>query len=169
MKDTAIEDRPAAKGAYLRGPGESELRWMGETFTYFLATGKQTAGAFSLVDECAKRGESVPLHMHKDDMESFYVIDGEVIFFIGDQPGVRAGAGSFAHLPGGTVHGFRVESETARYLILTTPRHGEFYRAITLPSRPGGLPPLESIEGAKIGEAVREFGIEFVGKLPDAA
>ena len=30
--------------------------------------------------------------------------------------------------------GFRVESETARYLILTTPRHGEFYRAITLPS-----------------------------------
>jgi hypothetical protein len=99
-------------------------------------------------------------------MESFYVVDGEVTFYIGDEPGVRARAGSFVHLPGGTVHGFRIASETARYLILTTPRHGEFYRAITLPSRPGGLPPLESIDGSQIEKACREYGVEFVGPLP---
>jgi hypothetical protein len=81
---------------------------------------------------------------------------------------VLAPAGSFAHVPGGVVHGFRVESETARYLILTTPRHGEFYRAITLASRDGGLPPLESVEGAQIETAAREYGIEFVGPLPDS-
>ena len=110
---------------------------------------------------------SVPLHRHDDDMESFYVVEGEVTLYVGDQAGARLGAGSFAHVPGGTVHGFRVESETARYLILTTSRHGEFYRAITLPSRPGGLPPLESIDGAQIKAAGREYGIEFVGPLPD--
>lgn len=55
----------------------------------------------------------------------------------------------------------------ARYLILTTPRHGEFYRAITLPSRAGGLPPIESVEGARIKAACQEFGVEFVGPLPD--
>jgi quercetin dioxygenase-like cupin family protein len=153
--------------AYLHLPGESELRWMGETSTYFLATGEQTGGTFTLVDEQAKLGESVPLHLHRDDMESFYVVEGEITLYIGDQPGARAGAGSFAHLPGGTVHGFRVESETARYLILTTPRHGEFYRAITLPSRPGGLPALESIEGSQIKQASNEYGVEFVGPLPD--
>lgn len=152
---------------YLYRPGESELRWMGRTSTHFLATGDQTDGAFSLVDEQATRGESVPLHLHRDDMESFYVLEGEITLFIGDQPGVRAAAGSFAHIPGGTVHGFRIESETARYLILTTPRHGEFYRAITLASRPGGLPPLEPIEGARIKRASTEYGIEFVGPLPD--
>ncbi len=59
------------------------------------------------------------------------MLEGEITLYIGDRPGERAGAGSFAHVPGGTVHGFRVESETARYLILTTPRHGRFYRAIT--------------------------------------
>ncbi len=118
-------------GAYVFEPGGAELRWMGETSTYFLATGEATGGAFCLVDEQASRGESVPLHRHPDDMESFYVLEGELTLFIDGQPGVRAAAGSFAHLPGGTVHGFRVESETARYLILTTPRHGEFYRAIT--------------------------------------
>ncbi len=152
---------------YLYQPGESELRWMGRTSTHFLATGDQTGGAFSLVDEQASRGESVPLHLHRDDMESFYVLEGEIALYIDDQPGVRAAGGSFAHIPGGTVHGFRIESETARYLILTTPRHGEFYRAITLASRPGGLPPLESVEGSRIKQASTEYGIEFVGPLPD--
>jgi quercetin dioxygenase-like cupin family protein len=140
---------------------------MGETSTCFLASGEQTAGTFTLVDERAKRGESVPLHLHRDDMESFYVVEGEVTFYIGDQPGVRASAGSFAHLPGGTVHGFRIESETARYLIFTTPRHGQFHRAITLPSRPGRLPPLEAVNGSQIEKACEEYGIEFVGPLPE--
>jgi quercetin dioxygenase-like cupin family protein len=153
--------------AYVVKPGEAELRWMGETSTRFLATGEATDGAFCLVDEQASRGESVPLHRHPDDMESFYVLEGELTLYIDDGPGVRAPAGSFAHLPGGTVHGFRVESEKARYLILTTPRHGEFYRAITLASRPGGLPPLESVEGPQIKQAGKDFGIEFIGALPD--
>lgn len=139
---------------------------MGETSTYFLATGDETGGAFTLVDERAKRGTSVPLHLHRDDMESFYVVEGEIRFYVGDQAGVEARAGSFAHLPGGTIHGFRIESETARYLILTTPRHGEFYRAITLPSRSGGSPPLESIDGSQIEKACEEYGVEFVGPLP---
>ena len=72
-----------------------------------------------------------------------------------------------ATVPAGTVHGFRIESEIARYLILTSPRHGEFYRAITLPSRAGGQSPLEPVDGAAIGRAARQYGIEFVGPLPD--
>jgi hypothetical protein len=66
------------------------------------------------------------------------------------------------------VHGFRIESETARYLILTTPRHGDFYRAITLPSQPDGSPPAESIQGPQITAASQMYGIEFVAPLPDS-
>jgi quercetin dioxygenase-like cupin family protein len=137
---------------------------VGETLTYFLATGEQTGGAFALVDEQAKRGDSVPLHLHRDDMESFYVLEGELTLFIGeDAPRVRADratAGSFAHIPGGTVHGFRVESETARYLIFTTPRHGQFYGAITRPSQ-------GPIAGSQVRAAAQAYGVEFVGPLPD--
>ena len=98
--------------AHTSTTGDAEVRWMGETFAYFLATGEQTAGAFSLIDEQA-------------------------------------------------------ESKNARYLLLTTPRHGEFYRAIMLASRPGGLPPLESMQESQIEQACVHYGAEFVGSLPD--
>lgn len=146
---------------YVHQPGEAELRWMGETSTYFLATGEQTGGALALVDEQAVRGEAVPLHVHRGDIESFYVLEGEVAFYLGEQAPVRAGAGAFVHVPAGAVHGFRIESERARYLILTTARHGDFYRAISMPSRG------EPVTGEQIGAAAREYGIEFVGPLPD--
>jgi len=145
--------------AYLYQPGESELRWMGETSTYFLATDTLTGGAFALVDEQAKVNESVPLHKH-DDVESFYVVDGEITFYLDDQLGSRVTTGAFVHIPGGTIHGFRIESETARYLIFTTPRHGEFYRAITDPL------PEAVINDTVIEQACQKYDIEFVGPLP---
>jgi quercetin dioxygenase-like cupin family protein len=145
----------------LYNAGESEQRFMGDSSTWFLATGALTSRVFALVEERVKRGVSVPLHRHDEDMESFYVLEGEISFFLGDQPGQRASAGAFAHIPGGTIHGFRIESETARYLILTTPRHAEFYRAITVPS------PLTAVDGAVVKKACQEYGITFVGPLPD--
>jgi quercetin dioxygenase-like cupin family protein len=145
--------------AYLYQPGESELRWMGETTTYFLATDTLTGGAFTLVDEQAKAGESVPLHKH-DDVESFYLLDGEITFYLDDQSVNRAATGAFVHIPAGTIHGFRIESTTARYLIFTTSRHGEFYRAIT------GSVPDAVINDTVIEQACQKYGIEFVGPLP---
>lgn len=152
----------AAAVAYVVQPGEAELRWLGETSTYFLATGELTGGELALVDERAMHGESVPLHRHAADVESFYVLEGEVSFFLGDGPGVSGGAGTFVHVPAGEVHGFRIESDEARYLILTTAQHGEFYRAITAAER--GQP----VTGDQIQAASRRYGIEFVGPLPDA-
>ena len=119
----------AAAGAYLHLPGTAELRWLGETSTFFLADGERTGEAFALVDE-------------------------------------RAAPGSFAHVPAGEVHGFRVASEVARYLILTTPRHGRFYRAITVPGQPDGQPPQDPVDGGTIRAAAAEYGIELVGPLP---
>ena len=89
------------------------------------------------------------------------MLDGEISFFLDGRPGVRATAGAFIHIPGGTIHGFRIESEEARYLILTTPYHGEFYRAITRPE------PHTAVEDSVLEVAVRDYGIEFVGPLPD--
>ncbi len=154
-------------GAYVHRAGEAELRWMNDTSSHFLATGESTGGAFALVDEAAGRNEGVPLHVHAEDVESFYVLDGEISFFFDGASSLSAGAGSFVHVPGGVVHGFRIESDTARYLILTTPRHGDFYRAITHPAGPDGEPSTEPVDGDQIAQACREYGVEFVGPLPE--
>ena len=145
---------------YLYQPGQGELRWMGETSTRFLATGALTQQAFTMVEEKAQKGESVPLHRHSADVESFYVLEGEISFFLGNQSGQRTTAGGFVHIPAGIIHGFRIESDYARYLILTTPHHGEFYKAITLPTERA------VIEDAVLARACQEFGVEFVGPLP---
>jgi quercetin dioxygenase-like cupin family protein len=151
---------------YAHRSGEAELRWFGRTSTWFLADGESTGGEFALVDERATQGESVPLHRH-DDIESFYVIEGELTVFVGEQE-TRLGPGGFAHVPAGAVHGFRIESETARYLLLTTARHGDFYRAITVPAQADGSAPDEPIRREQITRASSDYGIEFVGPLPEA-
>jgi quercetin dioxygenase-like cupin family protein len=147
--------------AYIYQAGAGEVRWMGETSTFFLATGALTGADFGLVEERAIQGEVVPLHRHDNDSESFYVLDGEISFYLGEQPGQRTAAGAFVHIPKGTVHGFRIESREARYLILTTARHAEFYQAIT------SSEPHAAITDAVIEQACQEYGIAFVGPLPD--
>lgn len=146
--------------AYIYQHDESEQRWMGKTSTNFLATGALTGGEFALVEEQSVKGISVPLHKHEQDVESFYILEGEVSFFLNGEPGVLAKAGAFVHIPKGTVHGFRIESETVRYLILTTPQHAEFYRAITLPTHEA------TVDDSVIGKACGEFNVDFIGPLP---
>ena len=162
--DTA---NPAASG-YLTLAGRAERRWMGKTQTDFLATGGSTGGKFCLVDEIGFKGDTVPLHKHDADDESFYVLDGEISISIGGGPAIAAPKGSFAHVPGGTVHGFRVESARARYLILTTAQHGNFYRTISDASKADGSAPGTSVTGSRIEAACKKFGVDFVGPFPSA-
>jgi hypothetical protein len=84
-----------------------------------------------------------------------------------DEP-IRASSGSFVHIPGGTVHAFRVDSETARFLIITTPQHERFYRAIAEPAQARSMPPETTMDMEKMGAACEAYGVEGVGPRPGA-
>lgn len=158
-------DQDQALGAYFLKPGRAELRHSGRTRTHFLATGGTTGGAFALIDETARCGETVPLHRHPADVESLYVIEGVLSVFLERSPCRMAAAGAFAHFAPGAVHGFRVESDTAHYLLFTTPRHGEFYRAIS--KAPGETDdPDVPIDDETIMTACRDYDVEFIGPFP---
>ena len=144
------------------GPEEGEALWCVGALTTVKAAAAQTAGAYSLIEDLAPKGATVPLHRHRDDDEAFYVLDGEITFFLGTDAPVRATAGWFVHIPGGTVHGFRVDSNTARYLIITTPHHERFYRAIADPAPTRSIPPESPMDMERIGAACEEYGIEGV-------
>jgi mannose-6-phosphate isomerase-like protein (cupin superfamily) len=50
--------------------------------------------------------EGVDAHSHADHLDSFYVLDGEAEFVVGDDV-VRAGPGTYVAAPVGVVHGCR--------------------------------------------------------------
>jgi mannose-6-phosphate isomerase-like protein (cupin superfamily) len=50
--------------------------------------------------------EGVDPHSHSDHVDSFYVLEGEAEFLMGDET-VRLGPGGYVAAPIGVVHGFR--------------------------------------------------------------
>jgi quercetin dioxygenase-like cupin family protein len=149
------------------GPIEGEALWCAGALSTVKAASEQTAGAYSLIEDLAPQGSGPPLHRHQADDEAFYVLDGAMTFYLEGEEPVEASAGSFVHIPGGTVHAFRVDSETARYLIITTPQHECFYRAIAEPARSRSIPPESPMDTEKIGSACEAYGVESVGPRPD--
>jgi quercetin dioxygenase-like cupin family protein len=113
-------------------------------------------------------GAATPLHSQPEDDESFYVLEGELTFYLeGGQP-IRASADSFVHLPGGVPHAFRVNSETTRILNVTTAQHERFFRATSAPALTRTIPPEAPPDIERIGAAAQEYGVGILGPPPGA-
>jgi mannose-6-phosphate isomerase-like protein (cupin superfamily) len=83
--------------------------------------GVQTGGRFSLVELTAPPGDMPPLHVHRRDDETFYVLGGELTLHVGDRV-VRAGPGTCVHAPRDVPHTYQVTStEPARWLVVSSP------------------------------------------------
>src|SRR5262245_20529694 len=93
----------------LRKPREGPtLGVVGDVYR-FLATGEDTNGNYAMWDAIVPPGGGPPPHVHTREEESFYILEGEITFQIGDKQ-VLAGAGMFANISPGTLHSFRNES-----------------------------------------------------------
>src|SRR5687768_8877591 len=97
-----------------------ELLWFGGGLVTIKVSSEQTDGAFFLIEDVAKRGKTTPLHVHPDEDETFYVLEGELLVHI-DGTEHTAGPGAVAFIPRGTPHAFLVISEEARWLGFVTP------------------------------------------------
>ena len=86
----------------------------------------------ALVERSAPQGAMPPL-VSRDEAETYRVLEGEVVFFIGDEV-VPAGPGDVVVAAAGAPRTFRVESEDARWLVLTRvtslERYLDFNRAV---------------------------------------
>jgi quercetin dioxygenase-like cupin family protein len=137
-----------------RGEGEP-LDVIGDRQTVKVSA-EATDGAFVLVENLNEPGVSIPMHVHHDEDETFYVVSGQVEFTLADGP-VVAEAGTTVFLPKGTPHAFRVVGDgPARMLTLLVPGRleGLFRELAALP--PG--PP----DPARLAEMSAPYGIEFL-------
>ena len=107
-------------GNTVLGPGEGTIVLVpGHKITHKLL-GEDTGGAFSLL-EVELTGDGPPQHIHKNEDETFYVLEGEVKFLLGEHISI-AKAGTFVNIPRGTRHAFgRVNKKNAKLLATFTP------------------------------------------------
>ncbi|HEX2434562.1 MAG TPA: cupin domain-containing protein [Gaiellaceae bacterium] len=77
--------------------------------------------------EFDERWEGVDPHHHGDHVDSFFILDGEVDFLLGDET-ARAGTGTYVAAPPNFTHGFRPIAP-ARFLNIHAPDAGFAARA----------------------------------------
>jgi quercetin dioxygenase-like cupin family protein len=94
--------------------------WWLDDLWIVLAESKDTGGRFSMMMELLPKGSGPGPHKHTWSDETFYILDGEITFLIGEEI-KTAQAGDFLMVPRDTRHAFRVDSETARFLNGYTP------------------------------------------------
>ena len=121
--------------------GKGQAYWgMGILWT-MLATAEDTDGKYSCIEELIPHGPSAAPHIHEAADESFYIIEGEMTFFIEDRS-MKAIAGSFVSVPRGTKHAFQIDSETVRLINTYVPAGFEhIIMATTVPAEARTLPP----------------------------
>jgi quercetin dioxygenase-like cupin family protein len=150
--------------------GEQRAVWYSGWLLTFLATGAETGGRFSLTEVIGRRNHSIapPPHIHTREEECFYVVDGAITCYVGDEV-IEVAAGGFITLPRGVPHRYELASDEARLLNLCAPAGFEgFYRALsepalalTLPPRPEGPPDV-----ARLLATAADYGIEILGPPP---
>ncbi len=151
--------------AFGLGAEEGEARWfLGELLTV-KASAESTGGGLSLFDIRAPRGPASPLHVHHNEAEWWYVLEGELVIWAAGSV-VEAGKGAFVYSPPDTPHTFDVVSDEAHFLVGTNPGGFEaFLRACSEPAADRTLPPpgTAAPDPARLGELAAQHGIEILG------
>ncbi len=166
MTTTEITTTPTAYG---HQPGEGRRLWVvGDTMTV-KATAAQTGGSLSVIEVLAAPGGGPPPHVHADEDEIWFVLDGEFEILHGEET-LRLGPGGFAFVPRGTLHRFENVSDTpSRVLIAFTPGgFEEFFFEVGVPAVEGeSPPPLGADEVDRTREAAGRYGLDI--QWPDEA
>jgi len=163
MMTTTSEER--AKLGYLLDENEGEAFWLLGMLETVKISGKDTNGEFGMLEIVVPAGAGSPWHVHPEEDEWFYVLDGEVTVWVADTK-MSLSAGSFAFGPKGVPHTFYVESGEARALIGFQPMQcegflrevGEPATELVVPPPPDGPPDMERLSAI----AMRN-GFEILG------
>jgi quercetin dioxygenase-like cupin family protein len=126
--------------ATVSNPDEGERLWFLGTFVSIRVAGEAVGDRFALMEFLFPRHASPPLHTHPQD-ESYFVLEGQLTVQAGERR-FKLGPGATAVIPMRVAHTFRVDSDTARVLVLSTPAGIErFVREGGVPADAPTLPP----------------------------
>lgn len=145
--------------------GEGEALWVFGVLATIKASAEATGGRVAVIEHVAPRGPGSPLHVHHREDEWFYVIEGKLTFWVGGKV-IEAPAGSFVYGPRGIPHTFVIDSEEARFLLVTEPGGFEsFMRALSEPAQARTVPPASVAMPPpdRMMTVAAEYGIDIIG------
>jgi mannose-6-phosphate isomerase-like protein (cupin superfamily) len=145
---------PMTRGV-ISSPDDQTAIWFLGALSQVRLSGQLTSGAFSLTDNLNRRGNGSPVHVHDQEDETLFVLDGELRVFLGEEEHT-AGPGTAAVLPRRRRHAYVVTSASARFLTLHIPGGFEEFAAevgqpagaLELPPEPSAPPDLATVAAA---------------------
>jgi quercetin dioxygenase-like cupin family protein len=146
-------------------PGEGDARWFLGALGTIKAAGETTGGKLAVLEFRWPQNSGSPLHVHHNEDEWFYVIEGELTLWVGGEV-IVAPAGSFVYGPRDIPHTFLVTSTEARFLMVTDPApFADFIRAMSEPAQTLTLPPasVEPPSPEELTAVAAEYGMEILG------
>jgi len=145
------------------GEGLADVWWKSGRITV-KAGGAEAGYAFSQIETDDPRGSGPPLHLHHNEDETFYVLEGEVTILVGDER-IDLKAGDYLFGPRGVAHAYVVRSERARMLVTASPGGvEEVFVSLGVPAT-GSEPPTDAVM-PPMDELMRLFegyGCEILG------
>ncbi len=135
----------------------------GDNYTVKAGT-EHTGGAYAAFEFLIPPGGGPPPHVHHREYEGFYVLDGELTFYVGpDRTKVVGQRGDFVAAPVGVIHQFCNESDQpARAFVIAAPAGVEEYFAAAgqpLPEGSTETPPASADGIARLTDLGPTWGI----------
>ena len=143
-------------------PSEGQMLWVvGELLTFKIG-GQDADGAFVLAEEVTPPQGGPPPHLHTREDETFYVLEGELEFMVGERT-LSARAGSVVYAPRGVLHGFRnVGTGHSRMALIVTPAGLEkFFEEVGEPVTDPSSPPEGPPDIERLVAVARKYGMEI--------
>jgi quercetin dioxygenase-like cupin family protein len=142
----------------------TESIWFIDNLARVVVDGAVSGGTLAVVELEGRRGDMPPLHVHRREDETFYVLEGRLSLHLPDGS-IELGPGEAAFAPKDVPHVYRVESETARWLGIAAPSGFDaFVRDAGEPAPEHVLPPQGRVhDPARLAEIAAGYGIELLG------
>ncbi|MGN9908978.1 quercetin 2,3-dioxygenase [Phytohabitans sp. LJ34] len=144
------------------GEGPSVWTFLGDRYTV-KASKESTGGPLGLLEALVEPGSGPPLHIHRNEDEAFYLLEGELELQANGDTFI-AQPGSFIYIPRGAPHAFKNVSEsTVKMLGFFLPGGFEqFFLDIGHPVVPGEPQPPGIEYTDDIMRKFAEYGMEEV-------
>jgi quercetin dioxygenase-like cupin family protein len=137
-----------------------EMIWMHNTWMRYVATAEDTGGRLAVLEQRLSPAGDPPRHVHANEDEAFYVLEGRLAATIGDDTTVSARPGELVFLPRGVPHSLHARTAEVRGLVLLTPAGFEqFFAAIGQPAPGDELPEPTAPDVPAITAAAARYGV----------